>query len=119
MGLDILVPQDLQRDVLALQFTVQSRPVRLEPPSLAALRSGRAIKADLQRRIGLIQRQRPDQAASSNRRNISRTVERDTPVRRAASLTVSPTYRTNLSISRTWRIATLSVGISLSQKERP
>ena len=57
--------------------------------------------------------------ASSNRRSISRTVERETPVRRATSLTVRPASRTSLSISRTWRIATLSVGIGLSQKERP
>ena len=62
MSFDILVPQDLQRDVLALQLAVQRRPIGLEPPSLAALGPGRAIKAGLESGVGLVKRQRPRQA---------------------------------------------------------
>ena len=37
MSLDVLVPQDLQRNVLALQLTVDRRPVRLRAPAMTRL----------------------------------------------------------------------------------
>jgi hypothetical protein len=55
----------------------------------------------------------------SKRRNISRSVEGATPVRLATSRVARPASRLNLNISRTRRMAILSVGIGPSQKEEP
>src|SRR5208282_2773512 len=59
---------------------------------------------------------RPDR---SQRRNISRSVEGATPVRLATSRVASPASRLNLNISRTRRMAILSVGIGPSKRRQP
>ena len=43
--LDVLVPQDRQRDVLALQLAVDARPIGLGVPAMALLRRRRSCKA--------------------------------------------------------------------------
>ena len=53
MGGDVFVPDDLQRDVLALQLAMNRRPVRLGVKPMAALAAPAAIKRRLQ--LGLAQ----------------------------------------------------------------
>jgi len=55
----------------------------------------------------------------SKRRNISRSVDGATSVSRATSRVARPASRLNLSISRTRRIAILSVGIDPSKRRKP
>jgi hypothetical protein len=61
VGVDVLVPQDLQGDVLALQLAVQRRPVGLHPPAVALLGSALAIEPRLQIGVGHVQGQPPCQ----------------------------------------------------------
>ena len=56
VGLDVFVPQDLQRDVLALHLPVQRRPVGLRPTAMAAPGARLAVEPGLQ--IGVRQVQR-------------------------------------------------------------
>jgi len=53
MGGNVFVPDDLQRDVFALQLAVNRRPVRLGVKSTASLAPPPAIKRPLQ--FGLAQ----------------------------------------------------------------
>ena len=59
MTLDVLVPQDLQRDMLALQLAVNLRPVRLDAAAMARLRAGRLVERRFQNRIADLIAQRP------------------------------------------------------------
>jgi len=59
MPLDVLVPQDLQRDVLALQLAVNRRPVGLGALAMPLLGTDRGEELRLQRRIGQLGRQWP------------------------------------------------------------
>jgi hypothetical protein len=58
-ALDVLVPQDLQCDVLALQLAVNLRPIGLGVSAMTLLRAGRAEEARLQCRVGQFRWQRP------------------------------------------------------------
>jgi hypothetical protein len=49
--LDVLLPQDLQRDVLALQLAVNCRPVGLGEASVALLLADRRQTADRERAL--------------------------------------------------------------------
>ena len=59
MPLDVLVPQDLQRDVLALQLAVNPRPVGLGATAVTLLLASGGEELRFQRRIGQLGRQRP------------------------------------------------------------
>ena len=61
MPLDVLVPQDLQRDVLALQFAVNQRPVGLGTAPMPLLLADGGEELRLQRRVSQLGRQRPAQ----------------------------------------------------------
>jgi hypothetical protein len=52
MLLYVLVPQDRQRDVLALQLAVHPGPVGFGVPAMALLLAERCEEQRLQRRIG-------------------------------------------------------------------
>ena len=54
--LDVLVPQDLQRDVLALQLAVNRRPVGLGAAAVALLLAGCGKELFFQRRVGQLGR---------------------------------------------------------------
>ncbi len=56
VGLDVLVPEDLQRDVLALQLAVHRRPVGLRPATMALPPSSLPIEARLELGVGQLQR---------------------------------------------------------------
>ena len=59
MPLDVLVPQDLQRDVFALQLAVNRGPVGLGAAAVALLGADRGEELCFQRGIGHLGRQRP------------------------------------------------------------
>ena len=59
MPLDVLVPQDLQRDVFALQLAVNRGPVGLGAAAMALLGADRGEELCFQRGIGHLGRQRP------------------------------------------------------------
>ena len=62
LGVDVLVPQDLQGDVLALQLPVQDRPIRLGHTAMALLLAARAVQTRLQIGVRQPRRQGPAQA---------------------------------------------------------
>src|SRR5260370_20247711 len=57
--LDILVPQDRQRDVLAPQLAMDARPIRLGMAAMALLRTGILVQLRFQLAVGDGVRQRP------------------------------------------------------------
>src|SRR5205823_1173915 len=59
---DVLVPEDRQRDVLALQLPMDARPIGLDLPTVTLLRAGISEQPGLERRIGHLLGQRPAQA---------------------------------------------------------
>jgi len=56
LPLDVFVPQDLQRDVLALQLAVNRRPVGLGAAAVALLLAGCGKELFFQRRVGQLGR---------------------------------------------------------------
>jgi hypothetical protein len=110
MPLDVLVPQDLQRDVLALQLAVNRGPIGPAATAVSLLGADRGKELRLQRGNG-----QPSPATAS-RFSVSRTVDDATPTRRAISLPDTPAAF-NRSTSRTWRIAILSAGIVPSRSK--
>src|SRR6266851_919253 len=61
MPLDVLVPKDLQRDVLALQLAVNRRPVGLGATAVTLLLADPGKELRFQRRVGQLARQWPVQ----------------------------------------------------------
>src|SRR5271155_5306356 len=59
MSLDVLVPQDLQRDVLALQLAVHRRPVGLGETAVTLLLADSGKELCFQRRVDQFDRQWP------------------------------------------------------------
>jgi hypothetical protein len=59
IALDVFVPQDRQRDVLALELTMDFRPVRLDPTAVTLLGAGGGEQPGLKCRIGHLLGQRP------------------------------------------------------------
>jgi hypothetical protein len=59
MPLDVLVPQDLQRHVLAFQLAVNLGPIGLGAAAMALLGADGSEKLRLQRGVGQLRRQRP------------------------------------------------------------
>ena len=116
LACDVLLPQDRQRHVLALELAVHRRPVRLGLPAMTppgagtgpALAYSRASSAESVMPSGNGQLS----PAASNRRIVSRTVEGADPTRRAISRLGIPAAINRIT-SRTWRIASLSVGIQV------
>jgi hypothetical protein len=110
LPLDVLVPQDLQCDVLALQFAVNRHPVGFGEAAMTLLLADRGKQLRFQRRVGQFGRQWPAQPGLRSRCSVSRTVDGATLTRRAISLPETPAAL-NRSTSRTWRIAILPAGI--------
>ncbi|MGY4183181.1 hypothetical protein ACVIHH_008472 [Bradyrhizobium sp. USDA 4518] len=112
---DVLLPQDRQRYVLALELAMHRRPVWLGLPPMAppGAGSGAGEQPGFQHRVGDIVWQRPGQPRRAERGGIvNRTVEGAVPTCRAISrVGISADF--NLITSRTWRIANLSVGIQV------
>ena len=63
--LDVLVPQDLQRDVLALQLAVNRRPIGLGATAVTLLLSGSGKKLPFEHRVGHVGRQWPTEPGGS------------------------------------------------------
>jgi hypothetical protein len=61
---DVLIPENRQSDVLALEFAMDARPVGLGLPPMALLRVGLGKQPCLKRDIGHIGGQRPAQPGS-------------------------------------------------------
>src|SRR5947199_5335300 len=108
MALDVLVPEDRQRDVLALEL-----PVDRARPDAGDLASCR-------RRQTAWPRARHRSAASGSgqlspavwkRLSVTRTVDAATPIRRAISRIGTAPTNFNRRTSRTWRMVVLSAGI--------
>ncbi|CDM62839.1 hypothetical protein LPU83_pLPU83d_1469 (plasmid) [Rhizobium favelukesii] len=59
MKADILVPEDLQRHMLALQFPVNKSPIRLSAAAMTGLRAGSLVESRFQHRIADVLAQRP------------------------------------------------------------
>jgi len=106
---DVLLPQDRQGDMLALQFAMNGGPVRLRPPRRPGLGAAFAVKPLFKLAVAEPLRQRPAQTRGVE--SVARTVDGALPVRRAISRTDSFSTVINRKISRTWRIAILSAGI--------
>ncbi len=64
IALDVLIPEDRQRDVLALQLPMSARPVGLDLPPVTLLRPGIGEQPGFERGIGQLLGQRPAQAGS-------------------------------------------------------
>jgi len=64
IALDVLVPQDRQRNVLALQLAMNGCPVGFDMTAMALLRPGVGKQPRLKHRIGHLLRQRPTKARS-------------------------------------------------------
>lgn len=65
MPLSVLVPQDLQRDVLALQLAVNRCPIGLATPPVPLLLSGCGEELLFEHPVGHVGRQWPTQTGSS------------------------------------------------------
>ena len=104
--LDIFVPQDLRRDMLAPEFAIDRPSVGFDTPPVPLLRSRRAIKPGFRCPVD----KGHSTPHASKRRQVSRTVEG------ATARTGTPASRANHNISRTRRICVLAVGILSSQK---
>src|SRR5215510_14366594 len=61
MLLDIFVPQNRERDVLALEFALDHCPVRFGLAAMALLRPGVLVQLGFEDRVGEVVRQRPGQ----------------------------------------------------------
>jgi hypothetical protein len=61
LPLDVLVPQDLQRDVLSLQFAMHRRPVGLGAAAMTLFLAGPGKELRFQRRVGQLGLQWPAQ----------------------------------------------------------
>ncbi len=79
MANDILVPEDRQRDVLALEFPVDGRPVRVGMPTMPDLLAGRRKQPGFQRCIRLVRCNPVRQPAAATWRSVSLTVDAATP----------------------------------------
>ncbi len=110
MPLGVLVPQDLQRDVLVFQLAVNRRPIGRATPPVPLLLSGCGEELLFEHPVGHVGRQWPTQTRSSEPLQRQPNVDDATPTRRAISLLDTPAA-SNRSTSRTWRIAILSAGI--------
>jgi hypothetical protein len=64
IALNVLVPEDRQRDVLALELAMDARPVRLDLTTVTLLRAGIGEQLGLEYGIGHFLGQRPAQAGS-------------------------------------------------------
>src|SRR6185437_2181896 len=64
VALDVLIPQDRQRDVLALELPMDARPVGLDVTAVTLLGAGPGEQLGLERGIGHLLGQRPVQASS-------------------------------------------------------
>jgi hypothetical protein len=64
MPVDVFLPNDRQRDVLALQIAMHRRPIGFRMPPVADLRTGAGEEPLFQRRIRHVGRQRPAQTSS-------------------------------------------------------
>lgn len=111
---DVLLPQDRQRHVLALELAMHRRPVRLgeAPLALPAAAAGLCKKPGFQHRVGDVIGQRPAQPRCLEPADRQPHRRRGRPTRRAISRVGIPADF-NLITSRTWRIASLSVGIQV------
>src|SRR6266702_966343 len=105
IALDVLIPEDRQRDVLALQLPMSARPVGLDLPPVTLLRPGIGEQPGFERGIGQL---RP---AAWKRLIVARTVDAAIPIRRAISRVGTPPTNFNRRTSRTWRMVVLSAGI--------
>ena len=65
MPLDVLVPQDLQRDVLALQLAMNRRPIGLGEAAVTLLLAGRGKQLPFEYRVGHVGRQWPTEPGGS------------------------------------------------------
>jgi hypothetical protein len=61
LTLDVFVPQDLKRHMLALQFAVNISPIRLDAAAVPRLLAGSLIKRCLQNRVRDLLAERPCQ----------------------------------------------------------
>ena len=64
IALDVFVPEDRQRDVLALELAMDACPVRLDLTTVTLLRAGIGKQPGLEHGIGHFLGQRPAQAGS-------------------------------------------------------
>ena len=65
MRLDVLVPEDLQRHVLALELTMKLRPIGLGAPAVALLLAGRPEERRFKNGVGQRLRERPGEPGGS------------------------------------------------------
>jgi len=112
--LDVLVPEQLERDVLALELTMDVRPVRLRPAAIAFLVPAGRNRASSRPSSVIASGKGQTKPAAVKRASVSRTVEGAIPIRRATSRTGTSAPSLNRNSSRTRRMATLSAGITAS-----
>gem|GEM_PF-5203751 len=93
MSADVFVPQDLQRHVLALEFPMDQRPIRLRAPTVPGLRPGRLQSASSRTASLTSSANGHDNSAVAARRSVSRTV-------RIESTCDQVLARSDISISR-------------------
>src|SRR5277367_3351962 len=107
MSLDVLVPQDLQRDVLALHLAVHRRPVGLGETAVTLLLADRRKELCFQRRVDQFDRQWPAKPGGGKpllRQPDGRWRHADP----AGDLVAGCPAAFNRSTSRTWRTALLA-----------
>jgi len=111
MALDVLVPEDRQRDVLALELPVDGRPIGLDLTPVTLLRAG--VANSLASSAASVSSSGSGQLSPAvwKRLSVTRTVDAATPIRRAISRIGTPPTNFNRRTSRTWRMVVLSAGI--------
>src|SRR5215813_13241107 len=107
MLLDIFVPQNRERDVLALEFALDHCPVRFGLAAMALLRPGVLVQLGFEDRVGEVVRQRPGQPGL--RKSLYGLTDRRR--REPCSSCLETPTEQRRKISRTWRIETLPAGI--------
>jgi hypothetical protein len=105
--LDVLVPHDLQWDVLALQLAVNLGPIGLGSMAMALLGADGTDKLRLQCGVGQFRRQRLVEPAVVSRCSVNRAVDDARFSCRAILLSETP-VGLKRSTSRTWHIGVLS-----------
>lgn len=110
MRADILVPEDLQRHMLALQLAVNMRPIRFNAATVTGLRAGSFIESRFQHRISDIVAQRPGKLGTlQTAQSLAHRLGGRTNTHRNR-LWPRPSSNLYLRISRTRRIFSLSAG---------
>jgi hypothetical protein len=117
IALDVLVPQDRQRDVLALELAMDARPLGLDLTPVTALGASVGERPDLERGIGHPSGSVQLRPAAQKRLIVARTVDAATPIRLPISRvgTLPTNFNEALRALGAWSFSLLPFGPSFGR----